>query len=134
MQIVVETPRWSFIKIEKTVKGFKKAFYSPIPTPFNYGFIEDTRGMDGMPMDVIILGKRLDTGTRLDAGLIGRVRFLDDGIRDDKYIATLDKKNHELAIRLFFTFYSIAKVLLGFYLHRRWTNNRFEGIEWFKST
>jgi inorganic pyrophosphatase len=131
MKIVIETPKWSFRKIEKTEDGFKLAFISPIPTPFNYGFIEGTLGEDGAPLDVIVLGRRVDSWTHLNLGIIGRVDFIDDGKGDDKYIATLDGKKHETAILLFFTLYTVAKFFLGLILYRSWTTNRFNGVEWF---
>ncbi len=133
MNVVVETPKWSFTKLEYAGGGYKRTFSSPIPTPFNYGFIQDTRGDDGMPLDVVILGGKLSTGARLDVSVVGRVRFIDDSIRDDKYIASLDGKRHEMAIRIFFTVYAASKLVLGLLRLRRWTTNKFEGIEWFEA-
>lgn len=132
MKIVIETPKWSFRKFEKTEDGFKLVFSSPIPAPFNYGYIDGTIGEDGAPLDVIVLGRKLDIGTVLDIGIIGRVDFIDDSIEDDKYIATLDGRKHETAIHLFFTLYAIAKIFLGLIIYRRWTTNRFNGVEWFE--
>jgi inorganic pyrophosphatase len=134
MVLVVETPKWNFIKIEHSIEGFKRAFISPLPTPFNYGYIEGTLGEDGAPVDVIILGERKKTGERLDLGLIGKVRFVDDNKRDDKYIASINEARQEIAINIFFRVYAIAKVVLGLILYRRWTRNRFKGIEWFQET
>jgi inorganic pyrophosphatase len=85
MRIVVETPRWSFRKLKKTETGFKNVLTSPVPTPFNYGYIPGTRGEDGMPLDAIILGSKLQSGTTVNEGVIGRVLFIDDGKRDYKY-------------------------------------------------
>ncbi len=132
MQIVIETSKWSFRKLVKTEDGFKPAFISPIPTPFNYGYIEDTLGEDGAPLDVIVLGPRHDSGERLDLSIIGRVNFIDDSRIDDKYIATLDGRRHEIAIKVFFTFYVISKFFLGLILQRKWTKNSFTGVEWFE--
>jgi inorganic pyrophosphatase len=128
----VETPKWSLRKIEKTRRGFEKVFFSPIPTPFNYGFVENTLGSDNMPLDVIVLGKRLKTDSKLDCGLIGKVKFIDDGRKDDKYIATLDGTKHEQTIWFFFTFYALAKFFLGILQQGRLTKNRFAGVEWFE--
>lgn len=134
MQIIVETPKWSFRKLEQTSRGYERIFSSPTPTPFNYGFIDGTKGDDGMPLDVVILGEKLAEGTKIEASIIGRVVFIDDGIRDDKYIATLDGKRHEMAIRIFFTVYAMAKLVLRMIRLRRWTKNRFEGVEWFEES
>jgi inorganic pyrophosphatase len=88
VEIVVETQKWGFKKIEKTKEGYKLAFLSPIPAPFNYGYIPKTQGDDGMTLDAIVLGGRVPMGAKLDVGIIGRVRFIDDGKTDDKFIAT----------------------------------------------
>jgi inorganic pyrophosphatase len=132
LRIIVETPKWSFKKIEKTGNGFERAFFSPIPTPFNYGFIEKTVGGDKMPLDVIVLGERLKSDSTLDLCLIGRVNFIDDDRRDDKYIATLDGSRRKRVIWLFFTLYALAKLFLGILRHGRLTKNRFIGVEWFE--
>jgi len=132
MRIVVETPKWSFRKIVCEGGEYKPVFISPIPTPFNYGLIEGSKGDDGMPLDVIIMGPRLDTGTAVDEAVIGRVGFIDDGRRDDKYIVSLDGKRHSTQIQLFFTFYSFAKLFIGLANHRRLTQNRYTGMEWFE--
>ncbi len=132
MQIVIETSKWGFRKLVKTGDGFETAFFSPLPTPFNYGFIEGGRGEDGMPLDIIVLGQRQDSGARLDLSIIGRVNFSDDSRIDDKYIATMDGRRHEIAIKVFFTFYVISKFFLGLILQRKWTKNSFTGVVWFE--
>ncbi len=131
MLVVVETPKWSFTKLGFTSEGYKKALTSPIPTPFNYGFIEGTLGEDDMPLDVVILGKKHPLGSKLDLNIIGKVGFIDDGRVDDKFIATLDGDRHEMAIRIFFTVYTVAKLVIGLLKLRRWTKNKFTGVEWF---
>jgi inorganic pyrophosphatase len=85
-----------------------------------------------MPLDVIILGDKLKAGLRIDEKIIGRVKFIDDGKKDDKYIASQDQKRHEMSIGLFFKIYVLAKTLINFFRHRRLTANRFDGIEWNK--
>lgn len=131
MFVVIETPKWSFTKIAQIGGVFKRDFLSPIPTPFNYGYIEGTVGDDGSPFDIIVLGERLDVGSRLDVEVIGKVHFLDDDIVDDKYIASLDDKSHQLGIMVFFRFYAFTKLLRYLFSLKRWSNNRFQGIIWF---
>jgi len=133
MQIVIETSKWSFRKRVKTEQGFETAFLSPIPTPFNYGFIEDTEGEDGAPLDIVVLGPKLDTGTRPNLGIIGRVKFIDDSKEDDKYIATTDGHHHETAIKIFFTLYAFSKLILGLIHQRQITKNSFNGVEWYET-
>lgn len=133
MQVQIETPRWSFVKYERVKDGgFKPVFWSLFPTPFNYGFIIDSEGDDGSPLDVIVLGPKLEQGRVFKASLIGRVLFTDDDKKDDKYIVTMDGERRTLQIRLFFTFYAKAKFILNLFGKRRLTNNVFHGIEWFQ--
>lgn len=131
MFVVIETPKWSFTKIAQIGGIFKRDFLSPIPTPFNYGYIEGTVGDDGSPFDIIVLGERLDVGSRLDVEVIGKVRFLDDDIVDDKYIASLDGRSHHLGIMVFFRFYAISKLFRNFLSLGRWSVNRYLGTVWF---
>ncbi len=133
MKIVVETPKWSFRKFEKIGDEYKKVFFSPIPSPFNYGYIPGTSARDGRPYDVIVLGGRLEKGSELDLKIIGRVFFIDHGLRDDKYIASMDFKKRRLIIVLFFTFYAVAKLFLGLLAEHGLTYNRFRGVEWFET-
>jgi inorganic pyrophosphatase len=101
--------------------------------PRNYGFIEGSKGEDGMPLDVIILGDKLKAGLKIDEKIIGRVKFFDDGKKDYKYIAAQDQKRHEMSIRFFFKIYVLAKTLINLLRHRRLTANKFDGIEWYKA-
>ncbi len=131
MLVVIETPKWSFTKLEEVEGSFKKAFLSPIPTPFNYGYIKGTLGNDGSPLDIIVLGGRLDVGSEIDVEVIGKVRFIDNDLEDDKYIATLDGKRHSFGIMLFFRFYAFSKFFRNFLVYKKWSVNRFRGIVWF---
>ncbi|MEM6957313.1 MAG: inorganic diphosphatase [Myxococcota bacterium] len=60
--------------------------------PANYGFIEGTRagregGGDGDPLDVLVLGPPLERGARVPVRVLGMLRLLDAGERDDKLVA-----------------------------------------------
>ncbi len=134
MLVVIETPKWSFTKLEEVEGSFKKAFLSPLPTPFNYGYIKGTLGKDGSPLDIIVLGERLDVGSEIDVEVIGKVRFIDNSLEDDKYIATLDGRRHSFGIMLFFRFYAFSKLIRNFLSHRRLSTNRYRGIVWFKES
>ncbi len=131
MRVVIETPKWSFIKTEEVGGRFVRAFLSPIPTPFNYGYIKGTVGGDGSPLDIIVLGDRLDMGCEIDVDVIGRVMFIDNDVEDDKYIASLDGRRHSLGIMLFFWFYAFFKLFRNFLSSGRWSVNRYLGTVWF---
>lgn len=81
----VEVPRWSVLKRELH-DGSRLAFVSPVPCPFNYGYVPDTLAPDGDPMDAVILGPRLPRGAHVERAVVGVVRFIDAGRVDDKWV------------------------------------------------
>ncbi len=118
--IVIEVPRFSFVK--RAPNG-SIDFVSPFPTPFNYGSVPGTQAEDGEPRDVLLLGPRLDRGTRTEAEVLGVVRFLDAGLPDPKIVAGARLRRRDRAtIEGFFRLYALAKRVTG----RRPT--RFEGF------
>lgn len=63
--------------------------------PGNYGIVPRTlvpeeAGGDGDPLDVVLLGPAVRRGAVVRARLLGVLRLLDDGERDDKLLAVLD--------------------------------------------
>ena len=65
-----------------------------LPYPGNYGMVPGTllpreAGGDGDPLDVIVLGDALPRGSVAAVRLVGVLRLLDDGERDDKLVAVL---------------------------------------------
>ncbi len=61
--------------------------------PFNYGFIEDTLGKDGDPLDIIVLtSEPLIPGVVIKCQVIGMLEMEDEGGIDTKIIATAVKK------------------------------------------
>jgi inorganic pyrophosphatase len=61
-------------------------YVSPWPSPFNYGFLVDTIGPDGDPLDAIIVGEALEIGSIVTCNVLAIVRFVDGGSPDDKWI------------------------------------------------
>ena len=135
MKAFIETGKWSFIKSSKDSSGFRKDFYSPIPVPFNYGFIEDTMSGDNEPLDVIVLGKKLKGGKTIDVSASGFVRFNDDDIEDNKIIV-LDNRKHmsykKNIIKSFFIIYSMLKPVIYLFYEHRFAGSRYNGIVWFR--
>lgn len=130
MEVVVETPKWSFVKYRLRDGAYEADMWSPLPTPFNYGFVRGTLGADGLPKDAIVLGRRLSRGEVVEAVDVGIVHFTDDGVEDDKVVTSLAGKigfHDRVAIQLFFTVYALYKrfhYLLG---ERRLARCRFGG-------
>ncbi|MCD4703821.1 MAG: inorganic diphosphatase [Methanosarcinaceae archaeon] len=130
MKIIIETPKYSFFKYHRIGKEFKKVFFSPIPTIFNYGFIEGTKGLDGMEEDAVVLGPRLDQGCVIERDRVdGVVRFVDDGVRDDKQLIHLSGTCSIPVLSIYFRMYTFYKILLYLVLEGRVARCRFEGIE-----
>ncbi|TVQ88965.1 MAG: inorganic diphosphatase [Bacteroidetes bacterium] len=70
-----------------------------LPYPANYGMIPRTwlpkaEGGDNDPLDVFLLGKRVERGSIVPARIIGVIRMLDNGEQDDKLIAVPDYDWH----------------------------------------
>ncbi len=129
MKIVIETPKYSFLKYRKTERGYEIAFFSPIPTIFNYGFIEGTTGPDGMEEDVVVLGPRLQRGSTLDReDFDGIVLFLDNSIRDDKRLVYISGFRSPILLSFYFRLYALFKIFLYAFRERKLTKCRFEGI------
>ena len=107
LEVLVEQPRFSFVK--RRDDG-SVDFVSPLPCPFNYGSVPDTRAADGDREDAIVLGPRLPKGTRLRLPVQGRVHFIDAGVYDGKWVCghgirAADRR----ALVWFFRAYTLAK-------------------------
>lgn len=84
-QVVVEVPQGSFVK--RRPDG-SVDFISPVPSPFNYGSVPDVPAADGDPLDAVVLGEQLPYGHTGVWRVRGLVRFVDDGVMDNKLICT----------------------------------------------
>jgi inorganic pyrophosphatase len=58
-----------------------------LPYPGSYGFIPNTKGGDGDPLDVLLLGPSIQRGTVVSAKCIGVLKMLDGSDVDDKVLA-----------------------------------------------
>jgi inorganic pyrophosphatase len=122
IDVVVEVPRGSFIKWGAD-GGVD--FVSPFPCPFDYGSAPAFCAPDGDPADAVLLGGGRGRGWRGRLPVVGRVRFVDGGQRDDKWVCSARglERRHRLALIGFFRVYALAK---------RWTGRgpaRFEGLD-----
>jgi inorganic pyrophosphatase len=89
-------------------------YVSPLPCPFNYGSVPSTLANDGDREDAIVLGERINRGNSVRVRVLGRVRFMDGGVADDKWICgeALTLQELKLVVR-FFRFYAWAKRILN---------------------
>lgn len=96
--MVVEIPsgtnqKWEVKKSGKLKWDKKKGevrFVDYVAYPGNYGMIPGTKAGDGDPLDVIVIGPARDRGKIVKIRVIGVLKAIDGGERDDKLIAVLD--------------------------------------------
>ena len=112
LDVVVDVPRGSFIKRDD--RG-QVDFISPVPCPFNYGHVPNTRAADGEAFDAVVLGSALPVGAATRVTVQGQIGFVDAGQDDPKWICARSPLNplQRLQVEGFFRFYATAKRLLN---------------------
>ncbi|WP_321419413.1 inorganic diphosphatase [uncultured Methanomethylovorans sp.] len=130
MKVVIETPKYSFFKYNKSGDHYIKVFFSPLPVIFNYGYIEGVKGADGMEVDAIILGPRMVQGTVIEfLDCYGVVRFVDDSTKDDKYLFYISGYHSPHILSCYFRIYAIFKTFIYLLSERRISECKFLGVE-----
>lgn len=94
---IIEIPKDSKVKYELDKESgllkLDRFLYSAVHYPGDYGFIPQTLWEDGDPLDILILtGRPVYPMTLAEARIIGVLRMVDDGEKDDKIIAVY---NHD---------------------------------------
>jgi inorganic pyrophosphatase len=89
---VIEIPRDSVNKYEydKDLHVFRldRTLFSPVHYPGDYGFIPRTLGLDGDPLDVLVLVEAPSfPGCLMEVRPIGVLRMMDQGRSDEKILA-----------------------------------------------
>lgn len=93
---LIEIPQGSRSKyeVDKTTGLLKldRVIYSSFQYPINYGFIPQTLGQDGDPLDILVLcSQSIQTLCLVEANVIGNMQMIDNGQVDDKIIAVAAK-------------------------------------------
>jgi inorganic pyrophosphatase len=93
---LIEIPQGSRAKyeIDKTTGLLKldRVVYSSFHYPVNYGFIPQTLGEDGDPLDILVIcGESIQPLCLVEATVIGNMQMIDNGEKDDKIIAVATK-------------------------------------------
>lgn len=91
-QAIVEIPQGSRIKYEldksSGIIKMDRLLSSSFEYPLNYGFIPRTLGVDGDPLDILVLTHSpLVPLCIVKSKVIGIMRMIDRGIADDKIVA-----------------------------------------------
>lgn len=110
--VIIEYPRGSFVK--RRSDG-RVDFVSPLPCPYNYGHVPGVMSGDGDPLDAVVLGRRLATGTRVELAVVAIVGFVDAGQDDPKVIFSARPLSpaQRAGLALFFRVYALAKRALA---------------------
>src|SRR3954471_20318191 len=93
---MIEIPQGSRTKyeIDKQTGLLKldRVIYSSFHYPVNYGFIPQTLGHDGHPLDILVLcSQSIQSLCLVEATVIGNMQMIDSGEKDDKIIAVATK-------------------------------------------
>jgi inorganic pyrophosphatase len=96
VNVIVEIPRMSSNKYEMDpelgVMRLDRVLYSPLHYPFDYGFVPQTKYLDGDPVDVLVLvSNPTFPGVVVDAHPIGVMEMRDEGKPDEKVICVASK-------------------------------------------
>ena len=88
---IIEIPRGSRNKYEMDHETgrirFDRVLYSPMFYPAEYGFVENTLGLDGDPIDVLVfLTEPTVPGCVIEVKTIGVLKMSDDKGQDEKLI------------------------------------------------
>lgn len=91
---VIEIPQGATHKYEydKDLHVFRldRTLYSPVHYPGDYGFIPSTLGLDGDPLDVLVLVDAPSfSGCVMEVRPIGMLRMVDQGEQDEKLLAVV---------------------------------------------
>jgi inorganic pyrophosphatase len=93
---LIEIPQGSRAKYEVDkatgLLRLDRVIYSSFHYPINYGFIPQTLGQDGDPLDILVLcSQSIQSLCLVDATVIGNMQMIDNGQVDDKIIAVATK-------------------------------------------
>ncbi|WP_207896686.1 inorganic diphosphatase [Flaviaesturariibacter flavus] len=89
---LIEIPQGSRTKYEidkeTGLLRLDRVIYSSFHYPVNYGFIPRTLGLDGDPLDILVLcSQSIQALCLVEATVIGNMQMIDNGEEDDKIIA-----------------------------------------------
>lgn len=95
VEVVVEVPMGSRNKYEldkeRGVFVLDRMLFSAVHYPGDYGFVDETLGKDGDPLDVVvILGEPTFPGCRIAGRILGNLDMSDDAGQDDKLLCVPD--------------------------------------------
>lgn len=89
---LIEIPQGSKVKYEidkgSGLLRLDRVIYSSFHYPINYGFIPQTLGLDGDPLDILVYcSESIVPLCLVESMVIGNMQMIDTGVMDDKIIA-----------------------------------------------
>lgn len=96
VKALIEIPQGSRTKYEidkeTGLLTLDRVIHSSFHYPVNYGFIPQTLGLDGDPLDILVLcSQEIHPLCLVEATVIGNMQMIDSGEEDDKIIAVATK-------------------------------------------
>ena len=93
---LIEIPQGSQTKYEidkpTGLLRLDRVIYSSFHYPINYGFIPQTLGLDGDPLDILVMcSEPIQPLCLVEATVIGNMQMIDTGVADDKIISVATK-------------------------------------------
>lgn len=100
VEVTIEVQQGSRNKYEYDHESGKikldRYLFTPMGYPADYGFIDETLGEDGDPMDaLVILPESVFPGVVVDSRIVGVFKMTDEAGGDDKLITVLDDPRYE---------------------------------------
>lgn len=134
----MDKSRPGFLEWERQTDGILRTIRY-LPYPFNYGALPGTlaareQGGDGDPLDVVVLGPALPSGTTVPVRVLGRLAMRDDGETDDKFLAVRvdDPLYHNIdtLAELNRHFPGITQIIETWFRHYKGPDSDVTGLSW----
>lgn len=130
---VIEVPLGSTEKIEWRRKTqtmeIDRTEPTTFPEPANYGFIPKTLAEDGDALDVLVISNSpIKSGMVITAKILGIMKFVDEGLTDDKIIATTIDSRYDLLSDI--SGYTLDKITYYFSHYKDDNNVKTKVIGW----
>ena len=93
---LIEIPQGSRSKYEVDKESgllkLDRVIYSSFHYPINYGFIPQTLGQDGDPLDVLVFcSQPIQPLCLVEANVVGNMQMVDQGLADEKILAVVEQ-------------------------------------------
>lgn len=137
VNVIIEIPRLSQNKYEMDpdlgVMRLDRVLYSPLHYPADYGFVPQTKYLDGDPVDALVLISRPTfPGVVVDARPVGVLEMRDGGKPDEKVlcVATHDPRFNKRFSMADMNPHTMAEIVHFFEVYKALENKEVEILGW----